>query len=95
MSKCKYINTCPAATGWCNNMEPSLECLSMVINHYDRVNRKKNGLLIVKMNAFCKPDDFNKMQKGFVKQAEDGVVVIPNFCTAEYVPPDVIVKMEE
>lgn len=94
MNKCQYIDTCPAATGWCNNTEPLPECLGMVLNHYNRMKNKK-GVLVVKTEVFLKPDKLAIMQKKFIEQMNDGVVIIPDFCTAEYVPSDVTVEMEK
>jgi hypothetical protein len=31
---CRFIQTCPAATGWCMISVPDVECLEMVINQY-------------------------------------------------------------
>lgn len=31
MSRCQYIEVCPAATGWCNNAKPTKKCLKIVM----------------------------------------------------------------
>lgn len=91
MCKCKYIDTCPAATGWCNNMEPLPECLSMVINHYKRLKNQK-GVLIFRANCFFRKDEYEDFRKNVIEQIKSGVVVVPSSYTVEYVPTDGIVK---
>lgn len=33
---CKYIKTCPSASGWCINQEPSPDCIDFLQNAYQR-----------------------------------------------------------
>lgn len=93
IKKCEYIDVCPSATGWCNALQPSAECAGMVIRLYHYLKSQK-GMLIVKMNCFCKEEEMNKLRENIVNQMRTGVVVLPNACTAEYIPADVVVKIE-
>lgn len=33
---CKYVKTCPSASGWCINQEPSPDCIDFLQNAYQR-----------------------------------------------------------
>lgn len=94
MSKCQYIDTCPAATGWCNNMKPDANCLGMVLRHYQMIKNQK-GVLLVKLNCFVNLKDSEQLREDIINQIKTGVVVLPPICNAEYVPPDVVVKIQE
>lgn len=91
MSKCQYIEVCPAATGWCNNAEPTKECLGMVMRWYQRL-KEQRGDLVVSLNCTISKEYAEKIKKKICEQAENRLVVRPYICRAEYVPPDVEVE---
>lgn len=91
MSKCQYIEVCPAATGWCNNTEPTKECLGMVMRWYQRL-KEQRGDLIVSLNCFVRKEHAEEIEKKIREQVGSGVIVLPSICTAKYVPPDVEVE---
>lgn len=91
MSKCQYIEVCPAATGWCNNAEPTKECLGMVMRWYQRL-KEQRGDLVVSLNCFVRKEHAEEIEKKIREQVGSGVIVLPSICRAEYVPPDVEVK---
>lgn len=91
MSKCQYIEVCPAATGWCNNAEPSKECLRMVMRWYKRI-KEQRGDLVVSLNCMVKKERAEEIEKKIREQVGSGVIVLPPICRAEYVPPDVEIK---
>lgn len=91
MSKCQYIEACPAANGWCNNAEPSKECLGMVMRWHKRL-KEQRGDLVVSLNCMVKKEDAEEIEKKIREQVGSGVIVIPSYCTAEYVPPDAEIK---
>jgi hypothetical protein len=36
MEKCKYVEKCPSATGWCNNHNNcDADCIRLIINQYN------------------------------------------------------------
>lgn len=91
MSKCQYIEVCPAATGWCNNTEPTKECLGMVMRWYQRL-KEQRGDLVVSLNCMVTKELAEKTEKRIREQVGSGLIVLPHICRAEYVPPDVEIK---
>lgn len=91
MSKCQYIEVCPAATGWCNNSESTKECLGMVMRWYRRL-KEHRGDLVVSLNCLVRKEQAEEIEKKIREQVGSGVIVLPPGCTAEYVPPDVEIK---
>lgn len=91
MSKCQYIEVCPAATGRCNNSEPTKECLGMVMRWYQLL-KEQRGDLVVRINCTVNKEHAEEIEKKIREQVGSGVIVLPHVCTAEYVPPDVEVK---
>lgn len=91
MSKCQYIEVCPAATGWCNNTEPTKECLGMVMRWYQRL-KEQRGDLVVRFNCLMRKEDIEQSEREIRAQIGSGVVFLPSYCSAEYVPPDVEIK---
>ncbi len=91
MSKCQYIEVCPAANGWCNNSEPTKECLGMVMRWYRRL-KEQRGDLVVSLNCMVRKEHAEEIEKKIREQVGSGVVFLPSYCSVEYVPPDVEVK---
>ena len=38
---CEYIKTCPSASGWCINQEPSPDCIDFLQNAYQRYEKEE------------------------------------------------------
>ena len=51
-------------------------------------------ILVIKCNALVKPETLENLRKIFIKQKEDGVIVLPAMCEAVVVPDDVWIVME-
>lgn len=95
MSKCRYIEICPAATGWCNNIEPSTDCIGRVARIYQALKNQKS-VLILKEKYFLRQDeDREKNRLKFVEQLKSGVVIVPSTYDVEYKSPEVIIKRGE
>ena len=43
VGKCKYYDTCPSCSGWCNNRQPSVECVEFLINAYEGLKERIMG----------------------------------------------------
>lgn len=37
--RCRYYNTCPSCTAWCNNGKPSPKCVDFILSAYIRLKR--------------------------------------------------------
>lgn len=57
--------------------------------------KKDDDILVVKSNLALSPQGLDTMRKGFLKQKEEGVIVVPYFCDALIIPNDAEVKVEE
>ena len=42
------------------------------------------GEIVVRTNIFMHPDDMDKLRRSILKQAEDGVIVVPRYCEILY-----------
>lgn len=91
MSKCQYIEVCPAATGWCNNSEPTKECLGMVMRWYRRLKEQREDF-VVRVNITLSKDELRSFEDHIRKQVGSGVIVLPHWCTVEYAPHDLEVE---
>ena len=52
-------------------------------------------VLVIKCRAVIKPKKLNKFREMFIKQKEEGVVVIPPYFDALVVPEDIEIRVEE
>lgn len=52
-------------------------------------------VLVIKCNAVIKPEDLKKLREMFIKQKEEGVVVLPPYFDALIVPEDIEIRVEE
>lgn len=92
-NKCKYYNVCPSATGWCLNRQPDAECADRIIGMYCRLKEQK-PVLIVKTAIIMHENERKALHQKIAEQVSTGVVVLPYYCDAEYVPPNVSVEVE-
>lgn len=74
--KCRYAETCPAATGWCQNAVPNGDCLERVIGLYNTMASSR-GVIVVQVNAFVKDKTLNDLHRLLCEQMESGIVTIP------------------
>lgn len=44
-NKCKYYDTCPSCSGWCNNKQPDSLCVDFILTAYDNLNNKYNDMI--------------------------------------------------
>ena len=51
-------------------------------------------ILVIKCNTMVKAETLNQLRQIFLKEKEEGVVVIPAFCDAMMVPEDIEIKVE-
>ena len=51
-------------------------------------------ILVIKCNTMVKAETLNQLRQIFLKEKEEGVVVIPAFCDAIIIPEDVEIKVE-
>ena len=51
-------------------------------------------ILVIKYNALVKPETLEDLRKIFIKQKEDGVIVLPAMCEAVVIPDDVEIVVE-
>lgn len=93
MSKCEFIGSCPAATERCNDMQPDKNCLSMVIQNYERL-KEQNGIIIVRSKILVKKEELEKARAVILEQASGGCVVLPACFEAQYIPPNVAITFE-
>ena len=54
----------------------------------------ENNILIIKVNTFLRTNDLNDLRRSILAQVETGVVFIPHYCEAVYVPCDVEIKYD-
>jgi len=52
-------------------------------------------VLVIKCNAVIKPEDLKKLREIFIKEKEEGVIVLPPYVEALIVPEDVEIRVEE
>lgn len=53
-----------------------------------------SDILVIKCNAIVKPERLEDMRKTFIRQKEDGVIVLPAMCEAVVVPDDIEIVVE-
>ena len=53
-----------------------------------------SDILVIKCNTMVKPETLNQLRQIFLKEKEEGVVVIPAFCDAMMIPEDIEIKVE-
>ncbi len=94
MSKCQYIEVCPAATGWCKNAKPTKKCLRTVMR-WCQLLEEQRGDLVVRINCTVNKEHSEEIEKKIREQVGSGVIVMPSYCTAEYVPPDLEIKFSK
>ena len=51
-------------------------------------------ILVIKCNTMVKAETLNQLRQIFLKEKEEGVIVIPEFCDAIMIPEDVVIKVE-
>ena len=51
-------------------------------------------ILVIKCNTMVKAETLNQLRQIFLKEKEEGVVVIPAFCDAMMIPEDIEIKVE-
>ena len=51
-------------------------------------------VLVVKVDQVVKADDLSKIRQVLLKQREEGVIVLPCYCSAMIVPDDVEIRVE-
>lgn len=51
-------------------------------------------LLIVKVDQVMKAEDISKIRQVLLKQREEGVIVLPRYCSAMVVPEDLDIRVE-
>lgn len=52
-------------------------------------------VLVIKCNALVKPETLKKLREIFVKEKEEGVIVLPPYVEALVVPEDIEIRMED
>lgn len=50
-------------------------------------------ILVVKVDQVMKAEDISKILQILLKQREEGVIVLPCYCSAMVVPDDVTIKV--
>ena len=53
-----------------------------------------SDILVIKCNALVHPEELKNLQKGFIKQKEEGVIILPAMCDAIVVPDDIKIVVE-
>ena len=53
-----------------------------------------SDILVTKCNTMVKAETLNQLRQIFIKEKEEGVIVIPEFCDAIMIPEDVEIKVE-
>ena len=53
-----------------------------------------SDILVIKCNTMVKAETLNQLRQTFLKEKEEGVVVIPAFCDAIMIPEDGEIKVE-
>ena len=53
-----------------------------------------SDILVIKCNTMVKPETLMQLRQIFLKEKEEGVVVIPAFCDAMMIPEDIEIKVE-
>ena len=52
------------------------------------------NILVIKCTTIVKPERLEDMRRSFIRQKEDGVIVIPAMCEAVIVPDDIKIIVE-
>ena len=53
-----------------------------------------SDILVIKCNTMVKAETLNQLRQIFLKEKEEGVVVIPAVCDAMMIPEDIEIKVE-
>lgn len=53
-----------------------------------------SDILVIKCKTLVKPEKLEDMRRSFIRQKEDGVIVLPVMCEAIVVPDDVEIIVE-
>lgn len=53
-----------------------------------------SDILVIKCNTTVKPETLKQLRQIFLKEKEEGVVIIPAFCDVLMVPEDIEIKVE-
>ena len=53
-----------------------------------------SDILVIKCNTMVKPETLKQLRQIFLKEKEEGVVVIPAFCDVLMIPADIDIKVE-
>ena len=53
-----------------------------------------SDILVIKCTTIVRPERLEDMRRSFIRQKEDGVIVIPAMCEAVIVPDDVKIIVE-
>lgn len=62
MNKCINYDKCPSCSGWCNNKQPSGECIEFLLSAYSNlcgVNAELRILLDEKLNENAELEKYN------------------------------------
>ena len=52
-------------------------------------------ILVIKSKILLKTDAYKKLYDLLMKQKENGVVIVPEYCEAIVVPDDIEIRMED
>lgn len=55
----------------------------------------KDDILVVKCNMTLRARDFTRLQHILLEQKKSGVIVLPRWCDAIFVPKDVEVRVQK
>ena len=53
-----------------------------------------SDILVIKCNTMVKSETLKQLRQIFLKEKEEGVVVIPAFCDVLMIPEDIEIKVE-
>lgn len=56
---------------------------------------EKHGLIILKVQKYISKEDMKSLYGQILEQAKSGCIVLPKYVEAQYIPPDVDIKIEE
>lgn len=55
----------------------------------------KDDILVIKYPFLMKNADASKLYESLLKQKENGIIIVPDYCEVVIAPKDVEIKMEE
>lgn len=59
------------------------------------VGKTEKGLLVIHSNIFMKDRQYEDLYKGIAQQMQNGLVILPPYCKAIYIPEGIEVKYEK